>query len=387
MPCIPLQWNTTPATVGIGSMRLSILRRTLGRRRDIDALRGLAICLVVAGHLGFGQLGMSWLGDVIYSFHIPLFVFVSGYVLWRPRADSARSWIARRFQGLVIPYLAWTALYWCLAWLTTGTMPPLSRLWLSLLTPWGGATSPWFLYSLFMCCLLVTPFRQSPKALLYSALIVALLPHMGILPWTNAISSIDPRSIALGAGGIFGWKDVLWLYPFLAGGFLASAYSSQLAARKKPILVVSFVAAPVLLIAVWPISSGFAAMAPWLHSITDSHMPSLANYLLVLLRYPLALSFIAILFFLTPTLGTTAEKALAFLGVNSLGIYCAHILLLGHSGHGIGSGPLLWVTGFAFVLFGSLAVTLVIARIPYVRYLFLGRRTSGNQKPLGSAPL
>jgi fucose 4-O-acetylase-like acetyltransferase len=98
------------------------------RRRDIDALRGVAICLVIAGHLGFADLGATWLVGVIYSFHIPLFVFMSGYVLWRPDAQPTRKWLARRFQGLMLPYIAWTAIYWGLSWLTTRTMPPVSRL-------------------------------------------------------------------------------------------------------------------------------------------------------------------------------------------------------------------------------------------------------------------
>jgi fucose 4-O-acetylase-like acetyltransferase len=63
------------------------------RRRDIDALRGVAICLVVAGHLGFAALGSPWLVGVIYAFHIPLFVFLSGYVLWRPHAQKTGAWI------------------------------------------------------------------------------------------------------------------------------------------------------------------------------------------------------------------------------------------------------------------------------------------------------
>lgn len=42
-----------------------------------DTLKGLLIILVVLGHTGTA-LGDNWL-SVIYSFHMPLFVFVSGY--------------------------------------------------------------------------------------------------------------------------------------------------------------------------------------------------------------------------------------------------------------------------------------------------------------------
>jgi hypothetical protein len=264
-------------------------------------------------------------------------------------------------------------------------MPPLSRLGVSLLTPWG-VTSPWFLYSLFMCCLLVAPFRRSPKTLLWSAVVVALLPHVGILPWTASTGTATSlRSIAFEAGGLLGWKDVLWLYPFLAAGFLAAAYAPKLETYKKPIVVAGAVAAPVLLVTVWPLMLGSSAMAPWLHTLAGPQASMLADYVLVLARYLLAFSWIAVLFYVVPALGSTVEKGLAFLGVNSLGIYCVHILLLGHSGHGIGTGPVLWITGFTFVLFGSLFVTLVIARIPYARNVLLGQRSGTDRRSAPSA--
>ena len=42
-----------------------------------DNLKGILIALVVLGHTGTA-LGDKWL-SVIYAFHMPLFVFVSGY--------------------------------------------------------------------------------------------------------------------------------------------------------------------------------------------------------------------------------------------------------------------------------------------------------------------
>ena len=53
----------------------------------IDRLKGLAIFLVVAGHfiqqheLG-GESENNVLVRIIYTFHMPLFFFLSGYVSW-----------------------------------------------------------------------------------------------------------------------------------------------------------------------------------------------------------------------------------------------------------------------------------------------------------------
>ena len=53
------------------------------RVQYIDAMRGFAIILVVLGHV-LGQTfhldGGGLLGKIIYSFHMPLFFYISGYV-------------------------------------------------------------------------------------------------------------------------------------------------------------------------------------------------------------------------------------------------------------------------------------------------------------------
>src|SRR5215475_12742554 len=54
-------------------------------RPDIDRAKGLAILLVVFGHLmanGYPR-GNAWYDtakDIVYSFHMPFFMYLSGYV-------------------------------------------------------------------------------------------------------------------------------------------------------------------------------------------------------------------------------------------------------------------------------------------------------------------
>ena len=85
----------------------------------IDTLKGIAIILVVIGHAiawnftDFGELieygpkkDLLWF-HFIYSFHMPLFFWISGYLL--PRKDASfkalQSVIWRRFYTLIIPLL------------------------------------------------------------------------------------------------------------------------------------------------------------------------------------------------------------------------------------------------------------------------------------------
>lgn len=47
----------------------------------IDAIKGLLISLVVIGHILLGSLGDNIIRYLIYSFHMPAFFFVSGYLI------------------------------------------------------------------------------------------------------------------------------------------------------------------------------------------------------------------------------------------------------------------------------------------------------------------
>ena len=77
-----------------------------GERDDIfDILKGLAILFVIVGHCEVG-----YLHSFIYSFHIPLFFFVSGYFLKnRPVRDEIRLNLKR----LIFPY-TFTAICICI---------------------------------------------------------------------------------------------------------------------------------------------------------------------------------------------------------------------------------------------------------------------------------
>lgn len=52
----------------------------------IDCLRGFGMILVVYQHIlviGLPEIGSSWLNDIIITFRMPLFFFISGYVSYK----------------------------------------------------------------------------------------------------------------------------------------------------------------------------------------------------------------------------------------------------------------------------------------------------------------
>ena len=86
------------------------------RRKDIDAAKGLAIILVVFGHVVARDIPSSgeWYGIVkslVYTFHMPLFIFLNGFVFglsWQDKSALSeqlnRSWF--RASRLIPPFLA-----------------------------------------------------------------------------------------------------------------------------------------------------------------------------------------------------------------------------------------------------------------------------------------
>jgi len=67
----------------------------------IDLVRVVGVVAIIAGHV-FGGIST---GYSIYSWHVPLFFFLSGY-LWRSKR-SLRDEVSRRARTLLVPYIIW----------------------------------------------------------------------------------------------------------------------------------------------------------------------------------------------------------------------------------------------------------------------------------------
>lgn len=79
------------------------------RIQYLDNLKGFAILLVVLGHCV--QSTVTGYDDnpifkVIYSFHMPLFFMISGYVSYK-YSFSWRQSVSKRAYQLLVPYCIW----------------------------------------------------------------------------------------------------------------------------------------------------------------------------------------------------------------------------------------------------------------------------------------
>lgn len=141
----------------------------MNRLVHIDFLKGLAIFLMVMGHVlswsmtdsGCPRTVDSWfVREVIYSFHMPLFMFMSGYVI--DLKNKTWSWdvsskaVSSRLRTLLLPCASFKALGIIVSIIVGG------RIILN-------GDMPWFLRSLFEIALLFTVI----KWLLYKLKVVS----------------------------------------------------------------------------------------------------------------------------------------------------------------------------------------------------------------------
>lgn len=141
------------------------------RERLPDVLRGFAALLVVFGHCIQEGSGAAFsqntayfdnrIYQLIYSFHMPLFMMISGYLAWNGMkyADSVqakRRLCRKRAFTLLFPILFWTTLEFGIWQLVKFMQGSLSDPALKILQKYGISllTNFWFLWAVWWCFIL-----------------------------------------------------------------------------------------------------------------------------------------------------------------------------------------------------------------------------------------
>lgn len=162
------------------------------RLLDIDTAKGIGIVLVVVGHVVSQQVpaGHEWyqqLKTAIYLFHMPFFMYLSGYVLGyagSDRSEGAGRFIARRADRLLLPFFAFGLLI-IAGKVVFSQIVHVDNTQDSLLAYLDGllvhtsrspATSVWYLYAAFVYALLfrfvVVPFPRMLPVLIAAGLVL-----------------------------------------------------------------------------------------------------------------------------------------------------------------------------------------------------------------------
>lgn len=150
------------------------------RNQYIDISKGVAIILVVLGHCiqyGFGKdffYNKSFydipLFKCIYSFHMPLFMLISGYLYYYSIQRPALNVIWRKTRSLIIPLIAWQSLFLYISFLRG------ERIEFGII-PIIYLHELWFLRALYLGCLLVLFVKYLLKDSFIAYIIIVVLLH------------------------------------------------------------------------------------------------------------------------------------------------------------------------------------------------------------------
>lgn len=177
------------------------------RNLYLDISKGIAIILVVFGHnIQYGSFAYknenffdNPIFIAIYSFHMPLFMLISGYLFYH--SINRHSWnhnFKSRFTKLVLPIIIWHSIYLFIS--------DIYSLWNGSDISWGAQlisylSAIWFLWAIFWCSLVLLIIHRYFK--------------------DNLIVYIFVGVFALLLPGI---SKYVYMYPYFVMGYLFNKY-------------------------------------------------------------------------------------------------------------------------------------------------------------------
>lgn len=326
----------------------------------IDSLKGYAVILVLLGHVivfsNPTQFSQSWLFVFIYSFHMPLFLFLSGYLVFQKSIDSKINFVYKKFKGLILPYFVWIFISISIA----NNFVFDNRISDFLIEHVVVYDNIWFLPVLFISFMILLIYITSENFLKDYQLgffTILLFLSFYIISWM-----FNPP--------VQGLLIVRWFSPFVLLGYITAEY-------KESIFEKSYI---------FPLSAVlFAILLPsWSkYVITFARV----NDINLIIDFILAITGIVLSYCLIKSLRLTfIDKFLKFCGVISLEIYLVSnffaliLIQIAHVQFWIGNGLLAYLTGTIVFLSISIAFSILLSYNRYISVLLFGRWSSKNIK-------
>lgn len=338
----------------------------MSRITYLDTSRGWAILLVVLGHAiqyTVQNFDENFGFRLIYAVHMPLFMFISGYVTRPPRNDSAGAELRVKARQLLLPFTFWLPIsFLAIGWLQrpAGFVADFPFFVLQVLkNPDAGGL--WFLLVLFECHVLL---HLATAAGSRRSLLLGLLTLLAL----NALVLLWPASNWLGLGLL------RWQFLFFLLGFAARQLGLQPPPQGESWL---WLLAFFVLASFWYRKSA-VPVDLWLPHLGTSakrfavqgyHAITAAVGIVATLGLCAAMERSAVL--------NGSRSLLARLGQISLEVYAGHYLFLYIAVSIINAAPFNGSVQIIFVatvaLFGAGALAQVVSMRPLLRTLFYGR--------------
>lgn len=240
------------------------------RLKEFDLAKGIGIILVVLGHF-FPEGAPSWyahMRQVIYSFHMPLFLFVSGFVYMHTRRDIPYgAFLLKKARRIAVPYFLVSFLFIAVKLLPQALSiyvknPVTSDSFLKVFYYPEAAISFWYLWVLWWFYMIIPLLKTRKSRLVMAAVsIVAAwipldLPDVFCLPKLHEMF----RYLMIGVVA-YDWKEYMgWIrkIPVIA---VAAMFCMLTFLRLSAGIPVAFLLALTGVWAVLGISSGLVRLA------------------------------------------------------------------------------------------------------------------------------
>lgn len=275
------------------------------RDAQIDNIKGILIILVIFGHslelLRLESLVGNYIYNFIYTFHMPVFIFISGYL-----SKNIQKGRDNAFRQLFIPFLIFNSL-WNLIQIIMGNLldlPIESAETFSFLNP-GWAL--WYILALFIWKLLL-PDLIKIKNVLWVVLVIGVLSRL--FTEFNVFLSLS---------------RILVFTPYFVAGHLFSTKQLNILRESKRRYSILLLIIALLFNYFFLFHTNFPTEFLWAdRPFSFFSQNFLVSLFFGILLYIIGFSFIVVFLRLTPA----REHRLTTIGANSFPVYILHTYLI-----------------------------------------------------------
>lgn len=283
-----------------------------------DSLKGWLMLLVILGHAIQKCLGAycndNHIWNLIYSFHMPAFMAVSGWLAYKNvNVPSLLLVFLRRCSQLLIPYFVWTVVSFIMKGEYT-----IQNVGEMLLYP---DRSFWFLWVLFWICVIFNFAQLVASKQKVNEMIMLLGTCLLLL---GVMVAMEIR--------VLGFQFLAYYFLFYTLGYCLHKYENSVLLKviSKPYLIISLTILWALLAWGWTMHG----LPSWMPAVP--HIPS--SLLQYAYRGFTGLVAIVLLIGIAPKILNGTGKLNQFIctiGVVSLGLYVVHLSMIGYIVDGI----------------------------------------------------
>lgn len=279
----------------------------------IDYAKALGVFWVIMGHTYKGYALIGW----IYSFHMPLFFFLSGITL-RIEEISYKSFFKKRAKSLLMPYILYSMAYIVLeavkGFLNGNIRGTIKYFFKDSFWVRGEQVTIglWFLPLLFLVEVLLLVICKSVRNKNLRAVIVLFITAFGFV-YADKIGKALPWGLDAAFVVIF----------FLYAGYIYKTCLSTGVCRKQK-KIIKYIGIGIGLLFINVLLNNYNMKL--IGSNTDMYSLRYGNPILYLLSAFSGIGFVCV--FLGGIFGEKKSKFWSFVGHNTLHIYCTHGLAL-----------------------------------------------------------